>query len=316
MKVAIVGAGLSGLMAGRALVDAGHDVVVLDKGRSPGGRLATRRIGSARLDHGAQFFTVRSDTFAAHVDTWQREGLVFEWCRGFASSGDGYPRYAVNGGMNALAKRLADGLDVRCDSLVFSLHHTPGASDGDWEVKLDDASLVQADALVVTCPIPQTFSLLVSAEVAMPEDLWRTDYDRTLCLLAVCDGPTAIPEPGGVQGADGFTFIADNRRKGISEVEAVTLHADQAWSDAHWDTPPDEVHRLLLERAEPWLGDATVVESQVKRWRFATPRSIWPEPTWSPPDIGSLALAGDAFAGPRVEGAALSGLAAAGALLG
>lgn len=314
MRVAVVGAGLSGLMAARALRAAGHDVVVFDKGRSPGGRLATRRIGGARLDHGAQFFTVRSDSFAEHVHRWQREGLVFEWCRGFFPAGDGYPRYAVNGGMNALAKHLATGLDVRCDSLVFSLHRSPGSSRGEWEVKLDDASLVYADALVVTCPIPQTFSLLVSAEVAMPEQLWRTDYDRTLCLLAVCNGPTSIPDPGGVQGADGFTFIADNRRKGISEVGAVTLHAEPAWSEEHWDSAPDDVHRMLLERARPWLGDAEVVESQVKRWRFATPRSIWPEPTWSPPDLGTLTLAGDAFAGPRVEGAALSGLAAAAAL--
>jgi predicted NAD/FAD-dependent oxidoreductase len=150
----------------------------------------------------------------------------------------------------------------------------------------------------------------------MPEALWRTDYDRTLCLLAVCAGPTAVPEPGGVQGADGFTFIADNRRKGISDIDAITLHADPAWSSEHWDTPVDEVHRALLDQARPWLGDTEVVESQVKRWRFATPRSIWPEATWSPDDVGSLALAGDAFAGPRVEGAAVSGLAAAAALLG
>jgi renalase len=316
MRVVVVGAGLSGLMAARRLVADGHDVVVLDKGRSPGGRLATRRIGAARLDHGAQFFTVRSDAFAEHVADWRRDGLVFEWCRGFAADADGYPRYAVHGGMNALAKHLARGLDVRCDSLVFSLHRTPGAPGGEWEVKLDDASVVSADALVVTCPIPQTFSLLVSAEVAMPEALWRTDYDRTLCLLAVCAGPMAVPEPGGVQGAEGFTFIADNRRKGISDVDAITLHADPAWSSEHWDTPVDEVHRALLDRARPWLGDAEVVDSQVKRWRFATPRSIWPEATWSPDDVGSLALAGDAFAGPRVEGAALSGLAAAAALLG
>jgi renalase len=56
------------------------------------------------------------------------------------------------------------------------------------------------------------------------------------------------------------------------------------------------------------------VESQLKRWRFATPRRIWPDAHWSPIDLPSLAVAGDAFAGPRVEGAALSGLSAAAAV--
>jgi hypothetical protein len=100
------------------------------------------------------------------------------------------------------------------------------------------------------------------------------------------------------------------------DVLTISLHADPTWSSEHWDTPVDEVHRALLDRARPGRGDAEVVESQVKRWRFATPRSIWPEATWSPDDVGTLALAGDAFAGPRVEGAAVSGLAAAAALLG
>lgn len=310
MKVVIIGAGMAGLMAARSLQQAGHVVVVFDKGRSPGGRLATRRIGEARFDHGAQFFTVRSDAFARQVEPWRRDDIVFEWCRGFAAPADGCPRYAVREGMTTLTRHLARGLDVRCNAMVHSLHRGPHGH-GAWQVTLDDRSVQAADALIVTCPVPQAVPLLHAADVPVPDALCHTAYDRTLCLLAVCDRPPAVPEPGGVQGAPGFTFIADNVRKGISTAHAVTLHADPAWSDAHWDEPDDAVHHHLLDAARPWLGAAQVVESQVKRWRFATPRAIWSEPAWRPPGIGSIILAGDAFAGPRVEGAALSGLAAA-----
>jgi hypothetical protein len=119
-----------------------------------------------------------------------------------------------------------------------------------------------------------------------------------------------------VQEADEtFSFIGDNQAKGISAVPAVTFHARADWSLERWDRPRDEVHAELIERARPWLGGATIVDSQVKRWRFATPKHVWPERCWRASD-SPLVLAGDAFAGPRVEGAALSGLAAATALAG
>ena len=55
-----------------------------------------------------------------------------------------------------------------------------------------------------------------------------------------------------------------------------------------------------------------MLESQIKRWRFATPRTVWPEPCLVVEGSNAtLILAGDAFAGPRVEGAVLSGRAAA-----
>lgn len=314
MKVGIVGAGLAGLMAGRALADQGHEVVLWDKGRSPGGRLATRRIGEARLDHGAQFFTVRSDEYARHVAGWEADGVVREWCRGFGQPADGHPRYAATAGMSSIGKHLARGLDVRCGSLVFSLHRVEGPQR--WQVRLDDATTTDVDALIVTCPLPQTFSLLVSAEVAMPEPLWRTQYDTTLCLLAVLDRPGAVPAPGGVQSDPSFTFVGDNLAKGVSTVPALTLHANPAWSDEHWDDDPAVAHDLLVELARPYVGDATIVESQLKRWRFATPRSIWDDPCWSPDDDATVVVAGDAFAGPRMEGAALSGLAAAARVMG
>jgi renalase len=52
--VLIVGAGIAGLAAATDLHAAGRTVLVVDKGRGVGGRLASRRIGAATFDHGAQ----------------------------------------------------------------------------------------------------------------------------------------------------------------------------------------------------------------------------------------------------------------------
>lgn len=319
MTTVVVGAGLAGLVAARRLTDAGHEVVLFDKGRTPGGRLATRRLetpgGTARFDHGAQFFTVRHPRFAELVDQWQQAGWVREWCRGFVG-GDGHPRYVGVGGMNGWAKGLAQGLDVRCSQLVFAIR--PSMLGSGWSVALDDGRHVDASAVIVTTPLPQAFSLLVTAEVTLPEALMRTEYDRTLGLLMALDRPSLVPSPGGVQNPHpDVAFVGDNVAKGISDVPAITLHASPTWSLAHWDHDPAVVEQGLRSLAEPWLGDAVVVADQVKRWRFATPQTLWPEPYWSSDSgTGPLLLAGDAFAGPRVEGAAMSGWSAAGALLG
>lgn len=307
MRVIVVGAGLSGLMAAQSLHGAGHNVTVFDKGRGVGGRLATRRIGDATLDHGAQFFTVRSETFAQHVNSWVNAGVVNEWCRGFADN-DGHPRYVGTRGMSGIAKHLAQGLDVRVAHLVFSLE----MNNNLVTVITDDGERHECDAVILTAPLPQSFSLMFGAGIEMPTDLRSIDYDRTLGLLAVLDSPNHnVPSPGGLQFPDNtFSFIGDNSAKRVSSVPSLTFHANTEFSLTHFDDDLDTIHRLLLEAATPWLGKAHIIESQPKKWRFATPQRSWPDPCWVAPG-GRIVLAGDVFAGPKVEGAALSGLAAA-----
>lgn len=320
-NVAVVGAGLAGLVAARALAEAGRRVTVLEQASEPGGRLATRQVGGATLDSGAQFFTIREAAFDRLVGSWRRAGApVRVWSYGFAradsvesgprASEDGpddYPRYVVDGGMQELARRLADGLDVRTGRHVTAI----AARAGGWRVETADgaAPALEADALVLTPPGDQCAKLL-AAPLPVPRPI---EYQATVALLAALDGPAAVPSPGGVQFESGpVAWLADNEAKGISARPALTVHASAQESAVLLDLPDQAVGERLWERVEGWAGDARPVEVAVERWRHSQPTTVHAERTVAGSVDGApLLLAGDAFGGPRVEGAALSGLAAA-----
>lgn len=316
--VIIVGAGLSGLMAAHQLRDAGKSVIMLDKGRSVGGRLATRRIQDGRADHGAQFFTVRSDAFQAQVDAWLEKDLVYVWGRGWSDGSlqqtkpDGHPRYATRQGMNSLARDLAETVpDIRVNIRVETIRW----DDNIWHLTDTDGTTLTSAALIMTPPVPQTLTLL--AEIPLTDEdraaLEKIEYGPCLCGLFVVDGAVNLPDPGALQNHEQTVYwIADNKAKGISpDQRIITLHADPAFSRANYDAPPED--NLAVFRAElqkHMSDDATITEAQLKKWRYSVPQTMHPDDILQASNL-PLVCAGDAFGGrARVEGAFLSGMAA------
>ncbi len=321
----VVGAGLSGLVAARELVRVGRSVHVIDKGRGVGGRMATRRIGNATLDHGAQFFTVRGDDFRETIDAAIADGVVHVWCHGFADD-DGYPRYYCPAGMTALTKWLAEQVTKAGGQIRLGERASAIRSNGHgWQLQLDsdDHDDLLTQHLLVTAPVPQILELLDAGGTSIDPDrraeLDAIHYKPTIALLVTLDSAPAIASPGGVQQSEDhvFTFIADNQQKGVSAEPAVTFHVNGLLSTQRWDDDPDVVVADLLAKAQPWLGGAKVLTAQLKKWKYAGPRSPHPDRCMiAATSPGMLVLAGDAFGGPKVEGAFNSGLAAAKALLG
>ncbi len=140
-RVAVVGAGISGLGCARTLVNAGLKVTVFDKGRTPGGRLATKRVGSFAFDTGAQYFTARSEVFRTEVEGWLVAGACALWEGRFVhlaaeggavSAARSARRYVGAPSMSAFAAHLAEGLQVKTSHRVDSIEATSNATDGSF----------------------------------------------------------------------------------------------------------------------------------------------------------------------------------------
>lgn len=304
--IVVVGAGIAGLLLASALKARGESVVVLEKSRGLGGRLATKRVGDAVFDQGAQYFTAREAPFRALVAAWRARGAVTNW------PGAGADRFIGIPGMNAVGRLLSEGLDVRRESQVGSIRR----EGRHWMVAVDHQPTMRAGRLVLTAPLPQSLALLRSGGVPLPErllrDLQAVTYHPCLALLLTLDGPSAVPAEGLGLHAGPVRWLADNTKKGISPgpASAVTVHLHEAFSAAHYADTEDALARLVLPGIETWLG-APVVHVGLHRWKFSQPTITYAEPCVWRAEIG-LGLAGDAFGGPRVEGAAISGLALAG----
>ena len=317
----VVGAGIAGLLAARKLKEHGYSVKVIDKGKKVGGRMATRHIGSTVFDVGAQYFTVRDDHFAMLINAWRNNGYVEEWGRGFESadhrvSADGHPRYRVTPYMRALPERLAENLDVQCATKIAAV----AAENGSWKLEDANGNLYSAQTLLMTAPAPQSLALLKAGDVTLNEAasnaLEAIEYDPCIALLVELDGPSALPEPGGIRTpSDTILWMADNHAKGISpEGYGVTIHGCPEFSRDYYDADDAYLEKMLLGGAYEYLN-ADVLGTHLHRWRYSQTARCHPELYMAVDAPAPLVFAGDGFGGPRVEGAALSGLAAAEAII-
>ena len=314
--VLVIGAGMSGMIAAAELTRAGRRVVVVDKGRSTGGRIASRRIGDAVFDHGAQFITTRSDRFTNQIREWHENGIVSEWCRGFSPTADGHPRWRGEPDMTALPRHLAEGIEVILETRITSIR----LEGNEWSVALENGGSITSAAVLLTAPIPQSLKLLEAGCFEVPVNLKARleaiRYERCLSVLAVLEGPSGMAPPGGMAFDEGpISWLADNQLKGISPVPCVTLHASYAFSLSHWDENRDDAGRTLLKAAATWIH-AGIQEFQTHGWLYSKPLQVFDEACAVLHPSPLLVMAGDAFAGPKVEGAARSGWAAAEILLG
>lgn len=311
----IVGSGISGLSAARRLREYAVDLTLIEKGRAPGGRMATHTDGSSIFDHGAQFVTTRELAFRKRVENWVDKNAVKPWYVGPL----GNMRYVGITGMRSIPDLLSKELNVRYSETVTKIRFN---KKNVWTVTVlphgeTKTKTYQSDFLVLTAPVPQSLKLLQDSNVELDydeeEELSRIKYVRCISVMAKLNGPAGLPNPGAMDlNHDVLRWIGDNYAKGVSPVEGtITIHSSPKFADRYWDASDEERIPLMLAAAKPFLK-SDVVETASHRWGFSEPTRIYKEkqpfrvPYYLDEDH-RIALCGDGFNGPRIEAAAISG---------
>ena len=301
MDIAIIGAGMAGLTCGMHLRTAGHTVRIYDKGRGPGGRMATRRAEAAgetlRFDHGAQYFTVKDPRFCEQVDAWEEQGVAARW----PAAGD--DAWVGTPGMNAPIKTMADKLDAEFGIRVDGIRRE---GDAYWLVADGDTLGTSVDAVVVAVPAEQAGPLVVDHVPRFAEMASATKSDPCWTVMAGFAEP--LDHEDTIRDAGPIGWAARNSAKPDRiGGECWVVQACPEWSREHLEDEKEKVVTALLDTLRKQLGGKmpVPVHTDAHRWRYSRSGSAGEGALWD--EEHRIGLCGDWLIGPRVESAYVSG---------
>lgn len=331
MKIAIIGAGIAGLVAGRELTFAGHEVIAIEKGRTLGGRLSSVRLGEngPLVDNGVSWVTANRpefrpfasdlldrnllDVWGDRIDYFDGEHLLPE--RPPFLSGT---LYAAPKGAASIAKDLSRWVDFEEGERAIGLTYI-GANRQKkraWMVNLASSRTIEADAVVVATPAPEAYGVLLTTQdevnvFKMIREIDSIHYEASIAL-SVQTGLEEFPNWEAVicQDPDLRTITHEGSKRDES-VGAFTVFSTDSFAREHKDLPVDDVQQILWNRVSEITGLPLVepAQSAITYWPFHRPKTVLDAPFMEFEQLDApLAIVGDYFDGNDTESSFCSGL--------
>ncbi|HEY6286258.1 MAG TPA: FAD-dependent oxidoreductase [Ktedonobacteraceae bacterium] len=340
-SVAIIGAGCSGLAAAHELRDAGYAVTIFEQNKEVGGRAASRDQQGFIYDYGAQYIKSGSSVsidlitrlfkLADLVDI-SKPVWIFDR-NGYIQEGDpiqnAEPKWNYRSGINALAKCMAQGLDIRLQTrIVYLQQSTTG-----WRVFGNPGYYIgEFDRVLITIPASEAAELIKNSQI---QDIRQEEICALLekakynPLISVMLGyrPLTQKRPYyalvNTDKAHVISWLAWEHEKAPERVPegAGLLIAQMApqYSQDNWHKPDAELIDDVANRIAVLLNEPLnkPIFSDIYRWRYALPAEKADAEQLNTKTLPvGLAFCGDAFVGGRVHLALEHGVEVARQLLG
>lgn len=305
-SVAVIGAGITGSVCAHRLRAGGMDVHVFDKGRSVGGRMASRHITlsdgtTTRIDHGAQFAAIRDrETQQAFCDagalTWFEDRLTG------APSIRAIPERLLQDICVSLSTEI---IEIRTESTGVVVSDSNGQEYGPFDHAVYTLPAPQVRRLVPSIvPILSSVTILPCwALMAVFQEKWEVAADRF--------GKGDAPPP--------FSWVAREGAKPGRQAapDRWIAHASPAWSTEHLEDEDNAVAETLMEalRALSAAPMPYPAHTSVHRWRYARTECALGQP-FVATHGDRVMVAGDWCLGARIEAGFQSGRSVAAHLLG
>ena len=298
-KVAIVGAGMTGLTAADYLTRNGVHVQVFDKGRARGGRISTRRTAHGTFDYGAPAIQAEKDEFRAFLAS---HGASIGACGALY----GTPT------MRSIFDTLGDGLPIRQEVRIARLSHEPSG----WALRTAGGkSYAFFDDVVVAMPAPQARDLVRDSDPELADALNHVRMQPVWSCLVRFEQP--LPElsigPGGpIMRADRM----GDRPGRTNEETCWVIHMNPSFTELHLHADPAVIAPFILQTFAEYcdISLPNIVYLNAHRWRYAFADQPLGRPFLAS-QLPGLYVGGDWTLGRRAEHGFESGVAMAKSVL-
>ena len=309
MRVAIVGAGVSGLAVAYRLHKAGFPATVFEKTGATGGRVATVSEGGFVWDTGATSIAPRGKSIEeVLLNEIAFDGLVriekpiwtHEALR--VSSGEvshnRSPRYTYENGIADFASRLAVDLNVRLNTQVEEIT----AVNGIYRILGEEF-----DHIVLALPLPQTVQLLWTLDENRP--LSNVSYRQCLSvMLGFSTASPSLPYHALIDPEHGhpMTWLSVESEKSPLRApegkSAMVMQLSPQFSKDNFDKSDDFLTSTALAFTRHLYGDAfgLVEVAHVKRWKYSQPENLARFEAVNQPG-SKILVASDGLLGGRIE---------------
>ncbi|MEN2494960.1 MAG: Renalase [Hyphomicrobiaceae bacterium hypho_1] len=307
-KIAIIGAGMSGMACASHLAEAGVNVSVFDKGYNLGGRLATRIQDGFTFNHGAPGFAAEGSAFKSFTDKLKLLGAL---------DNIGPPDAPLVGlpYMNCLLKPLTCNIDVHRSVEIGCINKN---YEG-WGLKSTKGQVYGTfNAVMICIPAAQAQKLITSFKSDWIPRLKSVAYDPCLTMMIAFEGKQ--PNSKYASHENHPLIWRQIRQSNNGEDNDIpsrwVVHASLDWSSRYLEC---DVTKISNDFAREFLHLHNIEYKnplflQSHRWRYARVSNPLGRPSLFDDKLG-LGLAGDWCLGPTVENAFDSGIDAANQIL-
>ena len=340
-SIAIVGAGCSGLAAAHELRDAGYAVKLFEQSQDVGGRAATRKQQGFTYDYGAQYIKSGSSISVSLVTEQFRLADLIDITKpvwifdrlGHIQEGDpvqnAEPKWNYRSGLNALAKHMAQALDIRLHTRVAYLRQ----NTIDWSLFDESGHQIgEFERALITIPASQAAELIKASQLAgaLREDISTSLLKATYNpLISVMLGYRPMPQVRpyyalvNTDKAHAISWLAWEHEKAPERVPLGTglliVQMAPQYSQDNWQKQDAEIISDVANRVSIFLEESlgNPIFTDIYRWRYALPAEKADAEQLNAITIPiGLAFCGDAFVGGRVHLALEHGVEVAWQLIG
>lgn len=261
MKIAIIGAGISGAYLYRKISHLPLEIDIFEKSRGVGGRMSTKKAEGFSFDHGAPFFKINDQELIQELQGLSSP-IAFDATKNL---------FFATPQMNSLPKTLFNGKQIIFQHEISKLELT---SDRRWVLHEKTRGPLNSkyDWVICTAPARQTQSIFPDT-FAQHNVLQRVQMQGCFAVLLGFNKPAASKIFFKTPGNSIISLIMSNEEKPGRQGPGTSLviQSTQEWANKNIENPLEEIEQSLLSEAQKLL-ELDLSEANYKhihRWRYA-----------------------------------------------